>query len=89
MATLGPVVYLLGWPWLWPDPLRRFGEYLAFHEHMRHTDRAARQAVFTEVCMYASIRYTVGEYPAVQRAIALPGFLDRYEREFLAGPVSA
>lgn len=72
-----------------PHPFSLAGEYLAFHEHMRHTDRAARQAVFTEVCMYASIRYTVGEYPAVQRAIALPEFLARYEREFVAGPVSA
>ena len=72
-----------------PHPFSLAGEYLAFHDHMRHTDRAARQAVFTEVCMYASIRYTVGEYPAVQRAIGLPQFLERYEREFLAAPVSA
>jgi len=71
-----------------PHPFSLAGEYLASHDHMRHTDPAARQAVFTEVCMYASIRYTVGEYPEVQRAIAMPQFLARYEREFLAEPVS-
>ena len=68
-------------------PFSLAGEYLAFHEHMRHTDPAARQAVFTEVCMYASIRYTVGAYPEVQRAIGFPRHLAVYERDFLAGPV--
>lgn len=70
-----------------PFPFSLTGEYLAFHEHMRHTDPAARQAVFTEVCAYASIRYTVGEYPEIQRAVVFPGLLERYERGFLAGPV--
>lgn len=69
-----------------PYPFSLAGEYLAFHEHMRHTDPAARQAVFTEVCVYASIRYTVGEYPEVQRAVAFPGYLEAYERGFLEGP---
>jgi len=31
MALVGPVVFLLVWPWLWPDPLPRLGGYLAFH----------------------------------------------------------
>jgi hypothetical protein len=31
MALVGPVVFLLVWPWLWPDPLPRLGAYLAFH----------------------------------------------------------
>ena len=67
-----------------PHPFSLVGEYLAFHEHMRRTDPGARQALFTEVCVYASIRYTVGEYPQTQRAIAYPAQLLTYERRFLA-----
>ena len=31
--TLGPVVYLACWPWLWFDTVARFREYVAFHVH--------------------------------------------------------
>lgn len=31
MLTLGPVVFVLAWPWLWPDPVMRLLQYLAFH----------------------------------------------------------
>jgi hypothetical protein len=31
MATLGPVVFYLTWPWLWFDTGRRLVEYVAFH----------------------------------------------------------
>jgi len=68
---------------LHPHAFSLVGEYLAFHEHMRRTDPGARQALFTEVCVYASIRYTVGEYPPTQRAIAFPAQLRSYERRFL------
>jgi hypothetical protein len=33
MAALGPIVYLLCWPWLWFDTVNRFREYVAFHVH--------------------------------------------------------
>lgn len=34
MAVLAPLVALLLWPWLWPDPAARVDEYFAFHrEH--------------------------------------------------------
>jgi len=36
MAVVGPLVFLAGWPYLWPDPLRRFGSYVAFHLHHVH-----------------------------------------------------
>jgi hypothetical protein len=36
MALLSPLLYLLHWPWLWPDPLRRFGAYLGFHMSHEH-----------------------------------------------------
>jgi hypothetical protein len=33
MATLGLVVYLACWPWLWFDTVHRFRDYVAFHVH--------------------------------------------------------
>ena len=34
MASVGPLVFVLVWPWLWPDLLPRIGAYIAFH--LRH-----------------------------------------------------
>jgi hypothetical protein len=31
MATIGPVVFYLAWPWLWFDTGKRLAEYVAFH----------------------------------------------------------
>ncbi|MBW2293503.1 MAG: glycosyltransferase family 39 protein [Deltaproteobacteria bacterium] len=31
MALFGPLIALLCWPWLWPNPLGRFYRYLRFH----------------------------------------------------------
>lgn len=36
LALVGPVVFYLHWPWLWPDPLMRVGQYLAFHLRHEH-----------------------------------------------------
>jgi len=33
MATIGPAVFLLLWPWLWNDTLPRIQEYVNFHLH--------------------------------------------------------
>lgn len=33
MATIGPAVFLLLWPWLWNDTLPRIQEYVSFHVH--------------------------------------------------------
>jgi 4-amino-4-deoxy-L-arabinose transferase-like glycosyltransferase len=33
MATLGPAVFVLLWPWLWNDTLPRIQEYVNFHVH--------------------------------------------------------
>jgi hypothetical protein len=34
MVIVGPLVFVLVWPWLWPDPIARLSAYLAFH--LRH-----------------------------------------------------
>lgn len=31
MAVVGPLVFVVVWPWLWPDLVPRVGGYLAFH----------------------------------------------------------
>lgn len=36
LAGVGPVVFLLTWPWLWPDPLVRVGQYLGYHLQHEH-----------------------------------------------------
>lgn len=33
MATIGPAVFILLWPWLWNDTLPRIQEYVNFHLH--------------------------------------------------------
>ena len=33
MATVGPAVFVLLWPWLWNDTLPRMQEYVNFHVH--------------------------------------------------------
>lgn len=36
MATLAPLVYLLLWPYLWPQVVPRFSQYLLFHLKHQH-----------------------------------------------------
>ncbi len=31
MVSLGPVVFYLGWPWIWSDTGQRLADYVAFH----------------------------------------------------------
>jgi hypothetical protein len=33
MATIGPMVFLLLWPWMWNDTIPRLQEYVNFHVH--------------------------------------------------------
>lgn len=36
MAIIGPLVFFLHWPYLWPDLFRRVGTYLGFHLNHEH-----------------------------------------------------
>jgi 4-amino-4-deoxy-L-arabinose transferase-like glycosyltransferase len=36
MALVGPVVFVLHWPYLWPDVVKRIGWYLGFHLNHEH-----------------------------------------------------
>jgi hypothetical protein len=36
LAVIAPVVYVLLWPYLWPDVVGRFGAYVAFHLRHEH-----------------------------------------------------
>ncbi len=33
MATIGPLLFVGSWPWLWHDTLARFADYAGFHLH--------------------------------------------------------
>jgi len=30
MLTISPLVFLVGWPWLWPEPVAQFAKYLTY-----------------------------------------------------------
>jgi hypothetical protein len=36
LAIVAPVVYVFLWPYLWPDPATRWGQYIAFHLQHEH-----------------------------------------------------
>lgn len=36
MAIIGPLVFVLHWPYLWPAPMQRIGQYLGFHLQHEH-----------------------------------------------------
>lgn len=36
LAVIAPVIYVLLWPYLWPDVVGRFGAYVAFHLRHEH-----------------------------------------------------
>ncbi len=59
------LVFLLGWPWLWSDPVGRFVEYFA-----RSTDRAVLY------CHYLGVRYADRDvpwhYPFVMTLVTTP-----------------
>lgn len=37
MLTLGPIIFVLAWPWLWHDSAQRILGYLSFHAHHQLT----------------------------------------------------
>jgi len=37
MLLVGPAVFVLAWPWLWPAPAQRLLEYFAFHAQHQQT----------------------------------------------------
>jgi hypothetical protein len=36
MGLIGPLVFVAHWPYLWPDPVARWGSYWGFHLHHEH-----------------------------------------------------
>jgi Dolichyl-phosphate-mannose-protein mannosyltransferase len=75
MATLGPAVYFVCWPWLWFDTIAHFREYVAFHVHhvyynMEYFGRNYNQPPFPITFPYAMTLLTV---PVTTLALALGG----------------
>ncbi len=58
------------------------GEVLSYHDHLRFAPAGCEPALFTELFVYAAIRYTWGRYPERQKACAFPELSRRYAAEF-------
>lgn len=65
LAVVGPLVYVLCWPWLWPDVVGRFGAYLGFH--LRHEHYPI--LYFGELLTAPPFPWT---FPVVMWAVTLP-----------------
>jgi hypothetical protein len=77
MATLGPLVFLACWPWLWFDTVARFREYAAFHLHhvyynMEYLGRNYNKPPFPLSFPYVMTALTL---PVTTLALALGGAL--------------
>jgi hypothetical protein len=75
MATVGPLVYLACWPWLWFDTVNRFREYMAFHVHhvyynMEYLGRNYNKPPFPLSFPYVMTLFTA---PATTLALAIIG----------------
>ena len=79
MATIGPVVFYNGWPWLWHDPVARVTEYVKFHLNHeyynmeflgRNYNSAPSPALYMPVMILATV-------PAITLALFLVGAVER------------
>ena len=75
MATLGPIVYLACWPWLWFHTIDRFMQYAAFHLHhvyynMEYFGRNYNKPPFPLSFPYAMTALTL---PVTMMALSIGG----------------
>ena len=63
LVMLGPAVFILGWPWLWVDPIAHLREYLAFHLH---------HAAYNVWYLGKLYQYAPWHYPFVMIGITTP-----------------
>lgn len=61
------------------------GEVLSYHDHLLRAPAGCELALFTELFVYAAIRYTGGAYPPRQKACAFPALHRAYHAEFVDG----
>ena len=71
MITVGPIVMVLAWPWLWTDTINHFLQYLSFHVNHQVT------AVFYQGQLYGANPAAVDlhapiSYPLIMTLITLP-----------------
>ncbi|MEO0322158.1 MAG: glycosyltransferase family 39 protein [Myxococcota bacterium] len=65
MVTLGPLIFVLSWPWLWHDTLPRLGWYVRFHVNHVYYNMAYFGFTWFEPPFPVS-------YPFVMTAITVP-----------------
>lgn len=77
MATIGPLVALSLWPWLWTDPVTRLQDYLAFHRQHNWYNMEFLGTNFNQPPMPTSYPavMTLATVPTVLLVLALAGLL--------------
>ncbi len=92
MATIGPLVYLLCWPYLWFETVRRFTWYVSFHLHHVHYNIEYLGTNYNRppYPWHYVPAMTLLTMPAVTLLLAGMGtWLWRFRREQLVEPVPA
>lgn len=76
MAVLAPLFAFALWPWLWTDPVARFGEYMEFHRQHSWYNMEFLGANYNQPPMPVSYPFvlTVATVPLVVLALGLVGF---------------
>ena len=66
MVALGPLVFWIGWPWMWFDVVDHVGSYLAFH---------SGHAAYNVWYLGRLWQYAPWHYPFVMTAVTTPALL--------------
>jgi hypothetical protein len=59
MAVLGPLVFVISWPWLWHDTSSRIGAYVGFHMNHEHYPILFFQKMLVKPPFPASFAWTM------------------------------
>jgi 4-amino-4-deoxy-L-arabinose transferase-like glycosyltransferase len=79
IAVIGPIVFYLGWPWVWNDTANRVREYFEFHTHHEYYNMeflGQNYNMAPSPRSYAPIMI-LATVPAITLALALLGIFDR------------
>jgi hypothetical protein len=91
MTTLGPLVYLALWPWMWFDTVARFREYVGFHVHhvyynFEYLGRNYNRPPFPRSFVYVMTLVTVPTTTLLLAAIGLGAWTRDVRRGQAIGP---
>ena len=84
MVTLGPVIFYLGWPWIWHDTGRRLSDYVAFHMGHEYYNMEFLGRTYWKAPMprlYAWVM-TLGTVPGITLLLFVLGLGEALRRSF-------